>query len=325
MDLTIDCYKEYVDWEFHNSTRLKEFTQNIQNGQKIIGCNLENIKSIFTAIESIFPTEKLTIVSYESDYGVNYQAEEHPNVDVYKCAMSIDYDSLSKERRGYVQPTLQTLRAENCNPNDRYSIKMNRFTHSTFDKIPENITWFTVNNNISESNVHFLPFGMNKQGEGKNLIDKWFKKWENKTQYIYANFQCNTVDRMKLKDHFRELSKNPENNSWLTYRENNLPIEQFYEELANHKYNICSPSNGLDLFSVYECLQVDTFPIMKHSRFTNNMYESGLYDILLTPDISKLNKQRFEKALLPFQTSFPFNRELLTKQYWGKKIRESIQ
>jgi hypothetical protein len=107
---------------------------------------------------------------------------------------------------------------------------------------------------IKNSKLLSLPIGIeNTQWFDHNIFHKIRKSKIIKTKNIYFYFNLNThPSRLtcynKLKDKLE----------WNTKRSK----EDYFIELASHKYAICPRGNGLDTHRIWECLYLDVIPII---------------------------------------------------------------
>lgn len=315
--ITLDCYEKFCNNAFHTNDLIH--ASDYHDGD-IVYCAPEDIKPFFDFIKRTDIQAKIILVSSGSDYGIHYQVESHPNLDISKCVYAVDYNEIAKHN-DYVQVSLKTADYKECVATDRFSVKMDRYTINTFPEIPTNIIkWFCCNANINEPQVEFLPYGVNNEGHGKDIVSSYKKAWWDKEREVYANFQINSIERLHLKDYLRGISYT----TWLTFVENpNLPIEKYYEELANHQFTIATSGNGLDSYRVWEALEVGTIPMIQPCRWSANLLNAGFNAIVM--DLFKLDKDILKN--IQKKVNININEELLRQDYWEgkiKKVRELI-
>lgn len=308
--ITVDCYEKFCNNAFH--TNDLTWPSDYKDGD-IVYCAPEDIKPFFDFIKRADITVKIILVSSGSDYGIHYQAESHPNFDISKCVYAIDYPEIAKHN-DYIQVSLTTADFKECVATDKYSVKMDRYTINTFPEIPPNIVkWFCANANIHEPQVEFLPYGVNGEGRGKDIVSSYKKAWWDKEKEVYANFQINSIERLHLKDYLRGISYT----TWLTFIENpNLPVEKYYEDLSNHQFAIATSGNGLDSYRVWEALELGTIPMIQPCRWSASLLNAGFN--VLVMDLFKLDGRKLETIKQRCKPNF--NTELLTQEYWKNKI-----
>lgn len=308
--ITIDCYAEACDANYVAGKPLPD--------GKVIFVNPEDIDEVFLQL-SFFPDKKVILVSAHSDYGIHYQEESHPNKDIKKHIYLLNWQGVEKEQN-YIPLQIVTWNPQRCNPHHRFSVKIDRHTICTFPKIPDNvIKWYCCNANINEPQVEFLPFGVNNEGHGADILPSYHKEWKDKTDYVYFNLQYNSVRRIQLHEHFRNIVKG--NEFWLTYREApTLSIEDFYTEMASHSFILNCESNGLDSYRNWEALIIGSVPLVENNRWAKNAVDAG-FNFIVVNNLMDLQYNNIA-PLLHIVNKQP-NNELLKKTFWQEKIRAS--
>ena len=88
---------------------------------------------------------------------------------------------------------------------------------------------------------------------------------------VYMNFNINTYpeERQKVWDMFV-------NQKWVTTTKN-VPMSQFYFDLAAHKFAISPRGNGVDCHRTWEALYLRTVPIVKSSLHMNSFSDLPIY------------------------------------------------
>jgi hypothetical protein len=101
-----------------------------------------------------------------------------------------------------------------------------------------------------------IPIGIeNTQWFDHNIFHKVRKMRIPKTKNIYFYFNLNTHITRNIC--YNKLISNPLL-EWNIKRNK----EDYFKELASHKYAICPRGNGLDTHRIWECLYLDVIPIM---------------------------------------------------------------
>lgn len=285
---------------------------------KIIFCEACNINKCFEALTN-HPERKVIILSCESDYGVFYQEEFHSNKDIYKAYYRIPWDKVEQETK-YVKLELRAMVDGECNPSHRFSCKIDGMTACTFNEIPENVVaWFCCNANINDKRAHFLPFGMNSYGEGKDIILKQAGVGKALKKLFYVNFDVNTYDRMQHKTYFRGISR--DSIGWMTFIDIAVPISDFYRDISFHHFICGIQGNGLDLYKNYESLYLGCVPIVVKSRWSYNMFRSG-FPLLLIDNFNQINERNLLSIVKQIDGwEEKFDTRILTKDYWFNKIK----
>ncbi len=240
----------------------------------------------------------------------------HPNADLLKTVQSINWNHVASLRDNYVGIQLgPTCDKEKCRLEDKYSIKIDRYTISTFTEIPGSVaTWFVANLNVEHPKMEWIPFGLNQQPPGYTYLAKHFNK--PKTGLLYVNFQNHTSERIMLKHHYSRVP-------WATFRPSaQIPIDTYLEEVASHKFVLCPFGNGLDCYRVYESIYLGCIPILQECRMTKYMADAGL-PVLTMSDLSAIN-ERFLEAVWDKAASSNFDYKSVTASYWRKRFLELI-
>jgi len=107
---------------------------------------------------------------------------------------------------------------------------------------------------IRDSKLLSLPIGIeNNQWFDHNIFHKIRKLRIKKTKDIYFYFNLNThPSRIDCYNKLKDMLE------WNTKKNR----EEYYIELASHKYAICPRGNGLDTHRLWECLYLDVIPII---------------------------------------------------------------
>lgn len=255
------------------------------------------------------------LVSGMCDFGVRLQAEHHPNLDIRSRALMFPYEKLAAIKEQYANLVLgPTCEEKNCRPTDKYIVRMDRHSVSTFDEIPENIKeWFCTNLDIKHPRATWIPFGLNDDGPGCRILPNYMGR--EKTKLLYVNFSPNNLLRNDLRNYYRDIP-------WVTYREQvNRPVAEYLEELAEHKFSLAPFGNGLDCFRTYETLYLGGIPIIERSRFAQHAVDAGLP--VIAANSLFINSPNILETL--WETKNSVECEALTKSFWTKRITEAIQ
>ena len=112
-----------------------------------------------------------------------------------------------------------------------------------------------------DNKIIAIPIGIeNNQWFNHDLLKNVINMRIEKTNLIYFNFSLSThgsrIDCYnKLKDILKQNSKKPK--------------EDYFKDLASHRYAICPRGNGLDTHRLWECYYLDVIPIIIKSDFIN--------------------------------------------------------
>lgn len=260
-----------------------------------------------------------TVVSAYSDYGVVEQKRNHPNDDLIKLAQRANWDGAKANRSGYSSVvTGPACDTDKCDLSHQYSIKIDSWTTSTFPCLPSWLKkWYCTNLDIVDDLAQVIPFGLNDHGPGFGMLPDF--RGRKKTGLLYVNFQDNTSERLNLKQYYSQIP-------WVTFRDTaNIPVDQFLAEVADHKFILSPPGNGLDCYRNYEAMYLGSFPLLKTSTFSVELGKLGLPlgtldDMILGgSDVKSMLETNFEKL-----SAHQFSYEALTKSYWKERIYREL-
>lgn len=225
-----------------------------------------------------------TLFSGLSDCGLHLQDFAHPNDDLYKTAIyGIDWAKVSSQRESYLKvPIGPACRVDYCCSQDRYIARMERHGWWTIDEKPDNLVWYSANLCMEEPDFHWLPFGVNSDGNGKDILGGLSERVRAgkvaKKGLLYLNFQPHTAERLEVRRAFKGLP-------WVTFREN-VPVEQYLGEMAEHHFVLSPPGNGLDCYRNYEAFYLGVIPVLRASPFTSHLFAQGLPAIAVSDWLS---------------------------------------
>ena len=177
------------------------------------------------------------------------------------------------------------------------------------------IKWFAINATFTHPDLISIPLGI-KTHSGcyleKQYMTEWFAKSCNnlrdikKSKNIYCNWNLTNLARNNI------LQKLLTNNVEFTY-ENNLSFDSYATSLAQHKFVISPPGNGIDCHRTWESLYVGSIPIV----IKNKIYDSWSdLPIIQVNDYSEVTNDMLEK--------FVHNNTIYDKlliSYWKKMIK----
>ncbi len=264
-----------------------------QLGEPFVFCKTEEAPAFFRDIAGT--GRQVILVSGCSDAGLCRQDEHHPNADLFKLACSVSWGDLASRRDRYHGVQVGPARAEGCLCGHAYSLKTERFTWATFDEVPAEVFhWFTTNRNCELGRTSLLPFGLNNDGPGGQMVERFLGR--PKKQVLYVNFQHNSLERVRAKRFYSQQD-------WVTFRsEPNLPIEQYLEEMAEHQFVLAPPGNGLDCYRIWEALYLGCLPILARSTFSMTLMKMGL-PVVVIDDICALRPHVLDAIARQFEAS----------------------
>jgi hypothetical protein len=226
----------------------------------IVFCTCDHVAALFRLINEANPSLKLKVISAASDFSPAYQKDFQPYKDLDKWWPMCDKSGLGY--RDLYMPA--RLDPNKCLAGDKFSIRSYSWTHSTFNKIPDNVIWFCTGLNIKEPNALPIPFGLDE--ESYDLIQKY--KDRPKSDKIFVCFENNTNERLQLKRHY---SKNKE---FVVF--DKLSKEDYIRELCSFKMTLCPTGNGLDSYRILESLYAGCSPIIERAIWSEFYEEFGV-------------------------------------------------
>ena len=213
--------------------------------------------------------KKYIIFSGASDYGIEpHTPETIPNLMAPSMWLSQHMwkvDPLQLGLKGIEQPSRCIV--ENCNLNDKFCAKIVYHVRYTFNEIPNNIIWYVANNLINEPNVHYLPYGILRGS--RNTLHEYMTKadFSKKQNKIYVNIQCSNEYRAHLKRYMKTISHY---DNRIVFSETKS-YSEYLEDLLKYKYVFSPPGNGWDCARFYECLYMQSIPIVFDSPLIRKM------------------------------------------------------
>lgn len=256
---------------------------------------------------------RVVVVSGECDYTVELQQRAHPNADLYKLAASVDWGVLGDYRQGY--HSLQVGPAcvpERCRPTDTYSLRTDRFTWETFAGLPDEVEhWFVTNLNVEHERMTLLPFGVNNHGPGADVLPEY--AGVPKRRRLYVNFQDNTLERVRLKRSYRS------GEHALCRDTADLPVRDFYQDMASCQFVLCPAGNGVDCYRVWEALYLGCVPVLKESVFARKLEALGL-PVAVVSSLFGLDNYEFLAGAAAYFARHASDRRALEAAYWAHVI-----
>jgi hypothetical protein len=156
---------------------------------------------------------------------------------------------------------------------------------------PQTTCWLAQNKDIDSPGIHPIPIGLENMirrttpaawgGQFSSEVPGALQKAEliNRINSLglakpgdaYMNFNINTypIERQEVWDRFSTQS-------WVTATQK-LTLEQFYFDLASHKFVISPRGNGVDCHRTWEALYLRTIPIVKSSTHMNGFSDLPIY------------------------------------------------
>ncbi len=181
------------------------------------------------------------------------------------------------------------------------------------------IHWF-AQNLVAESTklISFIPIGLENRRRMKHGRKKWFKSIKsNKTSSVLLSFNeyNNFSERSLVK---KALSRNKNIDS-IDFEN----TEDYFNNLRKYKFVVCPEGNGPDTHRTWEALLLNTVPIFKLTKFTENLNNSGIPGIYLNnwEDLNKISNKELDamykeltKVNISKYAHFDFWKEIIQKK-----------
>ena len=156
---------------------------------------------------------------------------------------------------------------------------------------------FCQNLNYKHSKASIIPIGLaNKQWLHGNpeYIFKTHAIGIKKIDHIFCSFSTSTNPSARNQC-LESMYKNNINNRVFSDQ------SEYINQLSSHKFSICPEGNGLDTHRFWECLYVQTVPIVPRSLFTEMLKEMGLPCVIVD------NWDKFNINDIPDYSTFNFD------------------
>jgi hypothetical protein len=207
-------------------------------------------------------------------------------------------------------------------------------TNDLVNLIPKNIKfWYAQNVLTYHDKIKPIPMGIENKNESirpghgvgyservqlkENLLSRDF--YIKPSKKIYSNFQVSTnfFHRQQVK----EISKNCE---FIDWRDPNLSLENFFNEILEYEMVICPAGNGVDTHRIWEVLYSKRIPItIKVGNF--KIYE--LYSklpIIILDKIDDLKNFDLINEKYDSIKKTQSNLNMIDMNYWINKIKNEI-
>ena len=142
------------------------------------------------------------------------------------------------------------------------------------------------------------------------------RKLQTPKQYrslVYCNHNINTNPKHRQKPY--DVLRGEK---WATVHmgSNGQGFDNYIDNVYNHPFVICPEGNGIDTHRVWECLYMNTIPIV--IRNINNSFYEDL-PILFLNDWEELSEKLLHDAFMDMSRK-EWNMDKLTFEYWRHEI-----
>ena len=172
--------------------------------------------------------------------------------------------------------------------------------------------WFCQNRETSHSKLFSIPIGIaNSQWPhgDQNAIKSIKENDTLKTNLVYKNFQVDT-------NHGERALCNHITNTNGILMNNNTSQKMYWNNIKKSLFVISPPGNGIDCHRIWECLYLQSVPVVKyHEAFS----EFKHLPILFIDNWNEVTVD-FLRSKIENYINFDFNIPDLTLKYWRDKI-----
>jgi len=193
-----------------------------------------------------------------------------------------------------------------------YSIDEGDPSYKQILNSPYLIKWFCTNPPTKRHpKIEWLPIGFEepeRKGGNIEILNDFYNikhDWNDKKDKIYIPFHGNTFNTRS------EIIDLVSKNDFVEVESNRLEFSEYLLKLSNYKYVLSLRGAGWDCHRHYECLLVNSVPIMDGGPIMRNF---ALNNIPVM-DISDINKTIFDKTW-----DFTASKQLLQTEYHTDKI-----
>lgn len=310
--ITTQSYKQCCDYIYEAATGLDNIPPSC-----VIYTSNDHLAEFCNRVRG--NNQKYVVVSSHSDFCLyNQSLENGPTGDMQR------YFNLIKHQ--YPNIGYQTIQLPicaditKCNPNHKYILKCYRFSHSSFDEIPDEIQHiFMVNCCIDHPKITKIPFGLME--DKKAYFANIDLTTLDKTPAIYVNFADYTLERVKIKQKLLELSKGRLKGK-VVVEEKEVGFEEYLANIKKYLFVLSLDGNGIDGYrnieSIY-CGSLPIYPYVLHDIYDNY----GIYynDIVLDRiDYYLTYHQDYKNCLQNLYRTADYKQFKLS--YWKEQINK---
>jgi hypothetical protein len=202
-----------------------------------------------------------------------------------------------------------------------------KITEERYNKLPPNvIRWFSPNVAFRGERLQSVPLGLEtlqrfsfhhihkiEKMQVKSQQEKIFKNW---LFLCHSSHQANIADRENA---YKVLA----NKSFVTtvYRPNIFAFDDYIDNIYSHPFMISPEGSGIDCHRTWECLYLDTIPILK--RCVNTSYYEDL-PICFVEDWTQVTEEFLKNEYTRISNS-EWNLDKIDFEYWKRIIQNLKQ
>jgi len=189
---------------------------------------------------------------------------------------------------------------------------------------PDNVMWFTTNVAIRYngptfgfgSNIQSIPIGIENDfwlKDKKKIMESKLKNPKKYKSLVYCNhnIKTNTQKRQKPYEVLRGAKY-----ATVHVGANGTGFDNYIDNVYNHPFVVCPEGNGIDTHRIWECLYMNTFPIVL--RNINNSYYTDL-PILFLDSWEEMSEKFLFDSFMEMSRK-EWNMDKLNFEYWKDVI-----
>jgi len=190
-----------------------------------------------------------------------------------------------------------------------------------FRMAPSNMKkWFGQNVDVVDEKIVSLPLGMeNVQWFNNTKINRMKQLLASKKQHRNTLFVCHNINTFP--EHRREPYNLFPKMNWATVLsgQNGSNFDRYIENIYHHKFVLCPRGNGIDTHRLWECLYLNTIPIVMDCV---NIRQYQNLPILV---VNNWNELTIDKLNIVYQdyNNREWKKEKLTFSYWKNEIQKT--
>jgi len=174
--------------------------------------------------------------------------------------------------------------------------------------------WYAVNVNYDHKDLIPIPLGLANDYANTALKYKDLKKEGIPKKLLYINHRSSTFPQSRswIYEYFKT-------NEWCTVDDPNLSLEEYKNQLDNHKFILCPRGNGIDTHRLWESLYHGIIPIVE-----NEIHYKCLKDLpaIIVNSFTEITEDFLLNKLNEFSEK-QFNIEKLKVSWWINLIRNN--
>lgn len=193
--------------------------------------------------------------------------------------------------------------------------------------------WYAYAVEYKHPDLIQIPAGFGIHFKGFPEVNKELEKWyvdnverlkakEKNNKVLYCNY---TIDNLRPPRHqiVSKIQMNgiecyipPNNNT----KQGRQTFPDYCEDMANYKFVVSPPGNGIDAHRNWEALYIGCIPIV----IKNLIYENYNLPFLIINDYSEITKKLLEDYL-EYYNVHEFNYEQYTLSYWKNRMMADLK